>query len=68
MEAHKRTDGARTKAATKGQVGDAANQKIGGEWKFQKNAAFLKERVDMWKELHEIQQKKIAGKYIILAD
>ena len=55
MEAHKRTDGARTKAATAGQIKQAEGVKIGGDWKFAKNPAFLKERVDIWNELHEAQ-------------
>ena len=62
MEAHKRTDGARTKAATKGQIKETEGVKIGGDWKFQKNPAFLKERVGIWTELYEAQKKVIAGK------
>lgn len=36
MEAHKRTDGGRTKAATAGKIEDKGVVKIGGDWKFQK--------------------------------
>jgi hypothetical protein len=39
---HARIDGKRTKAATGESVKDG---KLGGEWKFQKNPAFLKDRV-----------------------
>ena len=53
MEAHKRTEGARTKAATAGKIQDSGVVKIGGDWKFQKNPAFLAERVAIWKELYE---------------
>lgn len=57
MDQHKRTEGARTKAATKGQIGDSENQKIGGDWKFQKNPAFLKERLAIWTGLYDKQKE-----------
>jgi hypothetical protein len=53
-EEHKRQDGARTKASTAGTV-QGKNIKIGGEWKFQKNPTFLKERMAIWDKLYEIQ-------------
>jgi hypothetical protein len=40
---HKREDGARTKVATTGIIKDE-NVKIGGEWKFAKAPAYIKER------------------------
>jgi hypothetical protein len=62
-EEQKRKDGARTKAATAGTVqGD--NIRIGGEWKFQKNPPFLKERLSVWDSLMEKQTKVYSGKYI----
>lgn len=51
---HKREDGARTKAATAGVIKDT-DVKIGGEWKFAKNAPFLKARLDIWDELYAKQ-------------
>ena len=47
----KRVEGARTKAATGGSVGTVANIKIGGEWKFSKKPAYIKERIAIWDEL-----------------
>ena len=64
-EEHKRQDGARTKAATAGSIKDS-NVKIGGEWKFQKNPAFLKERLAVWDELYAKQTTVYDGKYNIL--
>ena len=48
-EEHKRTEGARTKAATAGLV--KGDSHLGGEWKFQVNPPFLQERVQVWDEL-----------------
>lgn len=61
---HKREDGARTKVATTGTV-KQENVKIGGEWKFQKNPAYIKERQAVWEELYAAQEKKYAGKYFL---
>ena len=59
-EEHKRQDGARTKAATSGTV--KTGGKIGGEWKFQKDAAFLKTRLAVWDRLYAKQTEVYAGK------
>ena len=58
-EEMKRKENARTKAATKGKIGADQNQHIGGEWKFQKDPQFLKDRVNIWTELYEKQIKII---------
>lgn len=57
---HKREDGARTKAATAGTIADS-DVKIGGDWKFQKQPPFLKERMAIWDELYAAQETKIKG-------
>jgi len=59
-EDHKRDEGARTKAATAGTVDKAG--KIGGELKFQKNSAFLQERVTIWDEMYAKQVEVYKGK------
>lgn len=61
----KRVEGARTKAATTGSVGTVANIKIGGEWKFSKKPAYIKERIVIWDELFAAQNKKYEGKFLI---
>jgi hypothetical protein len=60
-EEHKRADGARTKAATTGTV--VQQGKVGGEWKFQKQPAFLKERLQIWDDLFAKQVEVYKGKY-----
>ena len=52
-EDHKREEGARTKAATAGAARHAG--KLGGDMKFHKNAAFLKERIGIWDEYYAKQ-------------
>ena len=59
QEEHKRVEGARTKVATTGQVDQG---KVGGEWKFTKSPVFLAERLAVWNELIEKQDKVYAGK------
>jgi len=59
QEEHKRAEGARTKAATSGQVEQG---KVGGEWKFQKGPGFLKERLAVWDELIAKQVEVYKGK------
>jgi hypothetical protein len=59
-EDHKRDEGARTKAATAGTVDRSG--KIGGELKFQKNSAFLKEREVIWDEMFAKQVEVYKGK------
>ena len=44
-------DNKRTKATTKGSVKDEGQVMIGGEWKFNKNPAYLKFRTEVWDEL-----------------
>lgn len=60
----KRVEGARTKAATTGSVGTVVNLKIGGDWKFSKKPAYIKERIAVWDELMTIQNKKYDGKFL----
>jgi len=62
-EDHSRQEGARTKAATSGAVVQAG--KIGKEWKFQKDPAFLKERLAVWDELYAKQEEVYKGKCIL---
>lgn len=45
---HLRAEGGRTKADTAGKVDHG---KLGGEWKFSKNPAFLKSRVEFFDNL-----------------
>jgi len=52
-EAPKREVNVRTKAVTMGKHNHDDEVKIGGEWKFSKNPAFLKERVDYWDSLYK---------------
>jgi len=59
-EDHKRDEGARTKAATAGTV--VKQGKLGGELKFTKNSAFLKERVEVWDEMFAKQTEVYKGK------
>lgn len=61
-EEHKRQEGARTKAVTAGTVQDG---KVGGDWKFQKDPVFLKERLAIWDELHAKQEEVYKGKCAI---
>lgn len=51
---HARADGKRTKAGTGELVHDG---KLGGEWKFQKNPAFLKDRVQYFDSLLQLQNE-----------
>ena len=60
-EDHKRQEGARTKAATGGSIKDT-DVKIGGDWKFQKNPSFLKERLAIWESLFTKQTAVYEGK------
>lgn len=60
QEEHKRVDGARTKATTAGTVADQG--KIGGDWKFQKDPQFLKDRLAVWDELYAKQTDVYKGK------
>ena len=62
----KRVEGARTKASTAGSVGTVANIKIGGEWKFQKKPAYIKDRMAVWEELYAVQLKNYESKLIII--
>ena len=52
---NQRQEGARTKAATAGTVKD--EKKIGGEHKFETNPKWLDNRVSIWNELYDKQQK-----------
>ena len=58
----KRIEGARTKIATKGQIADAENVRIGGDWAFSKKPQFLAERVAIWAELHDKQKETYKSK------
>ena len=49
---HALVEGKRTKAATGESVQDG---KLGGDWKFQKNPSFLKDRVDYYDSLLKVQ-------------
>lgn len=53
--------GKRTKAVTAGKV-KQEGVKLGGELQFQKNPQFLDDRVAIWNNFYEIQQKTYAGK------
>jgi len=58
-EDHKRQEGARTKAVTYGSV--ANDGLIGGEIKFEKNSAFLKDRIEIWDDLFAKQKVVYEG-------
>jgi len=60
QEEHKRTEGARTKAATAGAV--LHEGRIGGDWKFQKSPAYLAARLAVWDELYKAQEQVYQGK------
>lgn len=62
-EEHKRSEGVRTKAATAGTVTQVG--KIGGEWKFQKQPAFLAERIAVWDELNAKQVEVYKGMFFL---
>ena len=64
-EDHKRQEGARTKAATAGQVQDTGDVRIGGEWAFQKQPTFLRDRLAVWDRLYALQEQVYEGKYHI---
>jgi len=51
---HARVEGKRTKATTGESVQDG---KLGGEWKFQRNPAFLKDRVQYFDSLLKVQSE-----------
>lgn len=55
---HARKEGKRTKIATSHKVGGEEVQIIGGEWKFQKKPAFLKERNELFTSLLEAQAER----------
>lgn len=58
-EEHKRAEGARTKAATSGEVNQG---KVGGDWKFQAKPKFLDNRVGVWDTLFNKQKEVYSGK------
>ena len=59
---HARKEGKRTKLATSHKVATQEEvQLIGGEWKFQKKPAFLKERSDYFDSLWTLQEQKYAA-------
>lgn len=53
--------GKRTKDASGPDI--EGHGKIGMEYQFTKDPAFLQERVAYWQTLYEAQKKKYAGKY-----
>ncbi len=54
---HQRDEGKRLKAGTAHTISGHA-QKIGGDLKFEKNPAFIKERKEYFEQLYTIQQQK----------
>ena len=59
--AHKRTENVRIiKSTGKDIVTDQAEPKIGFDIKFEKSPQYLDERVKIWEELYEQQEKKLA--------
>lgn len=59
---HKRTENKRLTAATGPKVVTDENQKIGGDFKLQKNPAFIAERKVIFDELYATQQAQYKGK------
>lgn len=63
---HKREEGKRLKEGTGEKIKEDENQKIGVDIKFEKNPKFIEERLKVFQELYDAQQKKYEGKHIIL--
>ena len=60
-DAHKREENKRLKAGTGPSI-EEQQAKIGGELRFTKNPAYIKERQTIFEELFATQQKKYEGK------
>ena len=59
---HQREEGKRLKEGTAHSVAQDQHMKIGTDIKFEKNPSYIKDRIQYFEELYQIQQKKYAGK------
>ena len=67
QDTHKREEGKRLKAGTGPSIADDSH-KIGGDLKFSKNPAFIKERLAVFEQLFQTQQKKYEGNTLLLVN